>query len=162
MIHTLFDDEFLEKKTTNRIKKYKPIPFNKYLILCEKEMIIDFLVKIAPFSIVPRRINNGSGKGQYESYVRFTDFIDMELCNELLLNEFDDKKSCAAVDWYMRSLECDFARMDYYICYNQITVYDNYHGWRAKNEYRQVKMTFQINNDVKKQITDDYNLNIGR
>lgn len=158
MMEFLFDDASLEKKTKDRPKKYKPIPLDKYIIMCEKELIIDFLIKFAPFSFAPRRITNSWDKGNYEVFVRFTDFIDTELSNTIRID--NDSNCCAAVENYLKNIKCDFARWDYYVCYNQKTGYSNY-GWVRINEHRQVKMIFKINKDIKKQIIDDYNLNIG-
>jgi hypothetical protein len=46
-------------------KKIKPINLNKWIILCQKEEIIQFLVEHIPFSNAPKRIDAGWNKGAY-------------------------------------------------------------------------------------------------
>jgi hypothetical protein len=43
----------------------KPIPLEKYMILCEKEEITCFFSEYLPFACIPCRINSGRCKGLY-------------------------------------------------------------------------------------------------
>lgn len=130
--NVLFDCGLLQKKTKSEAGKRKPIPLGKYLILCEKEMIVDFLVNIAPFASMPRRINNSANRGEYESFAKFHDFLDITLVNGRTSG----------------FIECGFAKCFYVYCYG-----GNY-------DSSNVKLTFEIHNSFKKEVIDDYRLNI--
>jgi hypothetical protein len=59
-----FEDLSIEKKTISE-RMSKPIPLEKYIILCEKEEIVSFFSEHIPFAYAPRRIDSGRERGNY-------------------------------------------------------------------------------------------------
>jgi hypothetical protein len=152
MKNTLFDCELLQKKTViDKPRKYKPIPLDKYIIMCEKEMINYFLSDITLFATL-KRISNGWCKGDYEAEINFEDFIHVKISNE----PYQDKNNVEKVDNYLKGLKCNFAEFYYDIPCNDIL--NRYGKYRSFNK---VKMTFRILNSFKADVIEEYKTNIG-
>ena len=147
---------FYKKKTENKSQKYKPIPLDKYIILCEKEAIIAFLCEIAPYAYVPKRINNGREKGDYKVIAAYSDFLDLELSNE----SYQDENNEEIVLDYLKTLKCDFANFEFHTGNWTLTPQAKKFGWYDRDYKQEVTLIFRIHQSFRESIIKDYEVNV--
>jgi hypothetical protein len=163
----LFECELLEKKTVNKVKKYKSIPLDKYIILCEKEAIIDFLHDKIPFGSVPVRISSGRYKGDYTVKAKYVDFMELDI--GLLDKCYEDSNNQEKIMNYMENLylkaNCDFAYASWYTLFDEDDIDTRYHkidsylkhiNWKNYS----IMIKFKIYEVFRKTVLNEYMANI--
>ena len=141
-MESLFDSVLLNKKQF----VYKPIPLEKYIILCEKELITCFISNICLYTHESRRINSGNCKGQYEIIIKADELMHFQLNKDMYEGINDSEK----LDEYLDQLKCNFAE----IYAHSFVKEDVFHKFLA------VQINLKCNKSIIEDITNEYKKNI--
>ena len=156
------------KKTINKnkVKKYKPIPLDKYIIMCEKEAVIDFLHDKIPFGSVPARTNFGRNKGDYTVKVKYVDFMELDI--GLLDKCYEDSNNQEKIMNYMKNLylaNCDFAYTTWHIVFGEDDIDTRYRktgsyaGHKNWKDYS-IVIKFVMHEVFRKTVLNEYMANM--
>jgi hypothetical protein len=131
---------------TKAEKRVKPLSLEKYVILCQKEEIINFLVDHIPFSSVPKRINSGYDQGGYTVKVKM-DQIQADYSTEPYHGDYNKKIFQNEIDniikyWFSGKIYAHFYNYTEYIQNAQILFFfDKKHTKTYESEWKEA---FQI------------------